>query len=352
MSQKSSAFFSESKDSISNRNFIIPGEKDSNYKSVMKQNYIEQLVQNGNIFDSELNIEKSFKPKTEEKLKLFKNNEFIRFSEIKMPPMTEKILDSNDLKLFSSISLFEIPKIENLIELLKKENSNEQKKNLFSFLCFILFKNYEKINEKNLFEIINNFQLNEKMFNNKNQIEIDILILNCFIALIKNEKNCEIFIKKNGFKNFLFNLFFVFKNFDSFRIKRKISGFFALICFYNNNNSIILKYFKKFNLILENIQFDSDVIRKFYQLMKEKQNFIIDKIIDFYNKNSQEKNNLIITYFQVLIIFLEIQNGQLIFDQNKFIQLFKCLKNKDDFIEIEIKKYILKIKKLIREFYY
>jgi hypothetical protein len=110
------------------------------------------------------------------------------------------------------------------------------------------------------------------MFNNNDQIEIDILILNCFIALIKNEKNCEIFIKKNGFKNFLLNLFFVFKKFDSFRIRRKISGFFALICFYNKNNSIILKYFKKFNLILDNIQFDSDIIRKFYQLMKEKQN--------------------------------------------------------------------------------
>ena len=302
MSQKSSALISESKDSISNRNFIIPGEKDSNYKSVMKQNYIEQLVQNGNIFDSELNIEKSFKPKTEEKLKLFKNNEFIRFSEIKMPPMTEKILDSNDLKLFSSISLFEIPNVENLIDLMKKENSNEEKKNLFSFLCFILYKNYEKINEKNLFEIINNIQLNEEMFNNNDQIEIDILILNCFIALIKNEKNCEIFIKKNGFKNFLLNLFFVFKKFDSFRIRRKISGFFALICFYNKNNSIILKYFKKFNLILDKIQFDSDIIRKFYQLMKEKQNLIIDKIIEIYNKNSEEKINLI-TYFQVLIIF-------------------------------------------------
>ena len=346
-----SSLISDSKDSIANREFIIPGEESSNtYKSVMKQNYIEQLVQNGK-FNSELNIEKSFKPKTEEKLKLFKNNEFIRFSEIKMPPMTEKILDFNDLKLFSSISLFEIPNVENLIDLMKKENSNEEKKNLFSFLCFILYKNYEKINEKNLFEIINNIQLNEEMFNNNDQIEIDILILNCFIALIKNEKNCEIFIKKNGFKNFLLNLFFVFKKFDSFRIRRKISGFFALICFYNKNNSIILKYFKKFNLILDNIQFDSDIIRKFYQLMKEKQNLIIDKIIEIYNKNSEEKINLI-TYFQVLIIFLEIQNGQLIFDQNKFINLFKILKKKDDFIEIEIKKYILKIKKLIREFYY
>ena len=348
----------ESKDSIACREFIIPGEMDSNinYKSVMKQNYIEQLVQKGNIFDEEINyIEKAFKPKTEEKLKLYKKKEFIRFSEIKMPPMTEKILDSNDLKLFSSICLFEIPPIQNLIILLKKNHSNEQKQNLFSYLCFILYKNYENINENDLFEIINNFNLNEEMFNNNNNNEIDILILNCFIALLKNEKNCEIFIKKNGFKNFLINLLFVFKKFDSFRIRRKISGFFALLCYFDKSNSIILKYFKNFNFILDKINFDSDIIRKFYQLMKEKQNLIIDKIIDYYNKISKEKkiqNSNLITFFQVLTIFLDIQNGQLIFDQNKYIQLFKCLKNKDDFIEIEIKKYIIKIKRIIRELYY
>jgi len=229
----------ESKDSIACREFIKPGDLDSNvfYRSVMKQKYIKQLVQNGNIFDEELiDIEKTLKPKTQEKLKLYKNNNFIRYSEIKMPPMSEKILDTDDIKLFSSISLFEIPPIKNLISLLKNENDFKQKKYLYSNLCFILFKNYENINESDLIEITENINLNEEIFNNENEIEIDILIINCLIALLKNDKICEIIIKKTGFKEFLINLLLNFKKNESFQIRIKISFLFSLLCYHNKSN--------------------------------------------------------------------------------------------------------------------
>ena len=106
---------------------------------------------------------------------------------------------------------------------------------------------------------------------------------------------------------------------NNFRLQRKILG--LMTNFFNNNDEIILNFFRKVERIIDNNNISSNLIIKLQQIMKNKQKKYIDLIVQ--NKNEIEakiKNKdiehicYIIRFFKFILSGIQ---GNFIFDEKE-----------------------------------
>lgn len=341
--------FSSNRFSMSNENFIRPApsidsENKSKLNSIVKVDCLKKCLTSKK-FD--YNIPNISFSKTEIK-RNNENSEFKKTSEDSLPSISEIIIDDFDKKTFSQISLFEVPKISDLLNLISKEKINSNDFEIYSWISYILYS------QKNLDEIYRNIIIESIPINlidisiDKNDRGVLNMILNCIVFSIQDEINYEI-LKHKDIKKYMNNLFYIIKKTKHYRIKRKIVGLCSLIFYYDNE--ILIEYFCDFHNIIEEINLGSVVLIKLYQEMKKKLNHIFHSLIYSQNIETTDKNELeeILENLNVTIQLMSVRESQLILDYDKYRDFRIMIRSTKP--QIIVSKKILYLKKKIERIF-
>ena len=310
--------------------------------------------------------------------------EFKKVTYDDLPELEIMILDDIDKKAFNIYENLHFPSIEEIAEIMKNKNINEEDFDYFSSISYLLFTkrkdlfpNQRQILLKNIpFNTINDIFINNQNYLNINDnnslfdfssprisssffptkdINTLCMILNIIIFCIQSDDDMKILIEHFGKDEvyfFIENFCYLLQNTDNFRLQRKILGLFNI--FFQYNDEIILFFFRKVEKIIDSINISSNIIIKLQQIMKNKQKKYINLIIS--NKNEIEgkiKNNDIesICYIiRFLTFIISGSQGIFIFEEKDYVSLLKFfrelnLKNKK--LDEHILQLKIKIKRLV-----
>ena len=302
--------------SMSNKDFIKPGplmesQCKSKFNSRVKIDYLKQCLSSKKF---ENNIPIITFSKTDSKIRK-KKKEFKKVSEDDLPSIIEIAMDDFDKKTFSQISLFESPKISELISSISKDQITEKDFEVYTWISFILYS------QKDIDDVLRNSIIEAFPLELIN-ISIDYsdrgvlnMIFNCLICLIQNEINYNI-LKSKEIRKFMLILLDILKSTKHYRIKRKIVGLISLI--FKFDNKILTEFFCKFHNIIDEINLGSVILIKLYQDMKNKFKQIFNVIyekIDTKDKNEIEE---ILENLDVCLQLMSISESQLIFHYDSY----------------------------------
>ena len=205
-----------------------------------------------------------------------------------MPELEIMILD--DKKGFNIYKNINFPSIEEIPEIMKNKNINDEDFDYFSsisYLLFIkrkdLFPNKRQILLKNIpFSTINDFFVKSPSYLNINDnnsilnfsssrvplffiptkdINNLCMVLNIILSCIQSDDDMKLFIEHFGKGEvyfFIDNLCLLLQKIDHFRLQREILGLFTI--FFQYNDEIILYFFRKIETIIDNINISSNII--------------------------------------------------------------------------------------------
>ncbi len=328
--------------SMSNKDFIKPAPLKENqckskFNSIVKVDYLKKCLSSKK-FDKNIPI---FSFTTDSKIRR-KKKEFKRVSDDDLPSIIEIAMDDFDKKTFNQISLFESPKISELISSISKDEITENDFEIYTWISYILY-NQKDIDNTLRNSIIEVFPL--ELIN----ISIDYsdrgvlnMMFNCLICLIQNQVDYNI-LKTKDIRKFMLILLDILKSTKHYRIKRKIVALISLI--FKFDNKILTEFFCKFHNIIDEINLGSVILIKLYQDMKKKLILIFHMI---YEKiDTQDKNEIeeILENLDVCIQLMNISESQLIFDYDSYKEFI--IKVKSCIPQVLIMKKIKYLKKKI-----
>jgi hypothetical protein len=277
-----------------------------------------------------------------------KSKTFFKISDNNLPPMNELILDDFDKKTYDTLSIYNLPPLSELILKIQSDNITENDFILYSYISYSLYSNSNDISciKEDIINLLSKLPINKidasSISNDRSVIN---MLLNCIIFSLRNEEIVQSFIHLQTFNSFIGNIFKLFSNIKQYRIKRKINGVFNLLFYYSNN--IVMQYFVKFHGLIDHIKFGSVMVIKMYQMMKDKQKAIIDSILTY--KNGIKDSKETITKLKVLGCFLNISEAELIYQEVKYLELFRYIR-KNPNIGKGIISVINDLKRKIRNF--
>lgn len=275
-----------------------------------------------------------------------KPSSFIKVSDNELNPIKELILDDFDKKNFDSISLLFLPPINDLIQKISPNEINDEDFALYSYISYILYYNNDNKDlsqvKLSLLKVIPIHKISNVI--NKSDRGILNMILNCIIFSIDNEEIAKTLIQIKTFNIFLKNLYSILNNTRHYRVKRKITAIFTLLFYYNSD--FLISDFVKFHSVIDKIKLGSVIVIKLYHLLKEKQRKVIDEIIiakDFNNNPRVYKN------FHILDCLLEISEAELIYEERKYVELFRFIRLSQR-VNSSIINFVRELKKKINTF--
>ena len=294
------------------------------------------------------------------------------------------VLDDVDKKEFNIYEKVKFPSIEEIAEIMKNKNINEEDFDYYSSVSYFLFIKRKEFSSaqrqlflKNIpFNTLNDFFANYQ----KNSINNDSgtlfyfssspsliisfptknintlsMVLNIIIFCIQNDEDMKMFIENFGKDEvyfFIDNMCYLLQNNENFRLQRKILG--LLTTFFIYNDEIILNYFRKVERIIDNLNISTNMIIKLQQIMKNKQKKYINLIVEHKNEIEEKiKNNNIdnICYIiRFLTFLLSGTQGNYIFDEKEYIDILKFFKElnlRNQKIDELIYQLKIRIKRLV-----
>jgi hypothetical protein len=359
--QKSNSSFSSINNNINNsfEKFITP-QKDTNKNDFEKLITVEKL-RRALAPQNSLDLKNKEIPHFHTEVKHFpKYPEFKKVTFDDLPDLEIMILDDVDKNAFNIYEKVNFPPIEEIAEIMKNKNINEEDFDYYSSVSYLLFikRNIFSSIQRQLFlknipfHILNDFFANyqSKSINNDSSslfyfsssqsptisfptknINTLSMVLNIIIFCIQTDEDMKMFIENFGKDEvyfFIDNLCYLLQSNENFRLQRKILG--LLTTFFIYNDEIILNYFRKVERIIDNLNISTNMIIKLQQILKNKQKKYINLIVE--NKNEIEEkiqNNDIdnICYIiRFLIFILSGTQGNFIFDEKEYVAILKFFK--------------------------
>lgn len=387
------SFKPKSKESLSINSF-------NNNNSLEQQYITPQKANDGSPFEKMLTVQKlrwalsphlfqeskndnSFHFKTDAK-HFPKYPEFKKVTFEDLPELEIMVLDDVDKKTFKIYEKANFPPIEEITEIMKSKNINEEDFDYYSSISYLLFMKRKEFSPsqrylflKNIpFRLLNDHFMNTQSYDNylcdisssqsphsscanlpKNDKNINTIcmILNIILFCIQSGEDIKMFFEifeKNEVFLFIDNLCNLLQMTDNFRLQRKILGLMAN--FFKFSDEIILNFFRKVEKIIENNNISSNMIIKLQQIMKNKQKKYIDLIVQNKSEIEAKIKNNDIEHICYIIRFLKFilsgTQGNFIFDEKdyvSFLKLFKDLEVTNQKISQYIYELKLKIKRLL-----
>ena len=384
------SFKPKSKESLSINSF-------NNNNSLEQQYITPQKGDDGSPFEKMLTVQKLRWALSPHVFQENKNDDFFHFKtdakhfpkypEFKkvtfddLPELEIMILDDVDKKTFKIYEKANFPPIEEIAEIMKSKNINEEDCDFFSSISYLLFIKRKEFSPeqrflflKNIpFSLLNDYFMNSQCYDNyfcdissspsphssyanrpKNDKSINTIcmILNIILFCIQSGEDIKMFFdifQKNEVYVFIDNLCNLLQMTNNFRLQRKILG--LMTNFFNYNDEIILNFFRKVERIIDNNNLSSNMIIKLQQIMKNKQKKYIDLIVQNKNEIEAKIKNKDIEHICYIIRFLKFilsgTQGNFIFDEKDYVSLLKFFKD----LEItnqKISEYIYELKLRIK----
>ena len=378
---------SEASNSISNNNsfeiFKSPPKKESknSFEKMLTVEKLRYALAPSDNLDFSKNDE-IFHFKTD--VKHFpKYPEFKRVTYDDLPELEIMTLDDIDKKSFNIYSKISFPPVEELAELMKKKDIKEEDFDFYCSISYLLFIKRKEFSPKQRqliiknipFDLINDIFNNNQNYSNDNEnflndissfnspsfsfsskdINIICMIINIIILTIQCEEDMKYLIESYGkyeLFNFIDNICYLLQFIDNFRLKRKILS--LLTRFFQNSDEIILNYLRRIERIIDNYSISTNIIIKMQQILKNKQTNYINLLINSKNEIIEkiEKNDVekICYLIKFLSFILSGSQGNYIFDENNYTDLFKFFRDLNKTNQ-NIEQSIARLKKSIKKFY-
>ena len=302
--------------SMSNKDFIKPAplketQSKSKFNSIVKLDYLKKCLSSKK-FDK--NIPIFTFTKTDSKIRK-KKKEFKKVSDDDLPSIIEIVMDDFDKKTFNQISLFESPKISELISSISKDEITENDFEVYTWISYILYnqKDIDNTIKNSIIEVFP-LELINKSIDNSDRGVLNMMF-NCLICLIQNEINYNI-LKTKNIRKFILILLDILKSTKHYRIKRKIVALISLI--FKFDNKILTEFFCKFHNIIDEINLGSIILIKLYQDMKKKLSLIFHKLYEKIDTKDKKEIEEILENLDVCIQLMSISESQLIFHYDSY----------------------------------